>query len=431
MNIARREAARRIAIACCFALGAELLAAPPCAAQSASRVELDRRAYLARVEQDAPVWLASPERIEVAVRLRGVARNRPVPGLVAGLAQLDVSGQGAPTSSLLGFDIPIELGGDRARRVDEADARIALTEAESVARTRALLLAAAHAYVDAAEASAAVEARAALLVGYERVAALDAMRLEHAEITASQALLSSLERDRAEVELLAARNALTTAELALGRFLVESEGLRVVPTEPLPSTHEPHDEAALVERALERHPSIAEATARLAAAQAARRSVRARRVVDPTLRIEWQHYGATTVEQFRQRANDTIAVLLGIPFPITAPRRAEMAVADAEVAAAEAELAAQRRRVVAEVRVARARENEAELRAEAFETRLLPRARSLVEAMTRAYESGAATAFELVTARRALEEAELSAIVARAALVRAHTSLNAAVEGSP
>lgn len=400
-------------------------------AQPGADLELDRRSYLERVERDAPRWLATPERLEVAVRTRDVARRRPVPWLVAGLSQLDISGQGAPTASRLGVDLPLELGGDRARRIEQADAQIALTEAESAARIRALLVAAAMAYVDASEASANVAARATLLEGYERVAQLDAMRLAQAEITAAQALLSTLERDRAEVELRAAENALAAAELALGRFLASAEGLRVRPTESLAADHAPHDETSLIEQAVARHPSVVEASARLAAAEAAARLVRARRIVDPTLTVEWQHFGATSVEQFRQHANDTLAVLLGIPFPITAPRRADAALAQAEIDAAEAELAALRRRVAADVRVALAREREAEARSSAYEQRLLPRARELVDAMTHAYERGAATAFELVTARRALEEAELAAVGARAALVRAHASVNAAVTGTP
>lgn len=400
-------------------------------AQDPMRVELDRAAYLERVAEDAPSWLAAPERHRVATAHRGVARTRPTPGLVAGLAQLDVSGQGAPTSSLVGFDVPIELGGDRARRVAEADARIVLTDAEVEAQSRELLVTAALAYVDALAARANVETRSRLRSGYAQVAALDATRLERGEITEAQSLRSSIESDRAEVELQAAQDAVTTYELALGRYLVSEHLLRVGTTGTLATTHEAHDDEALVAEAIAVHPSLVAANARVEVAHAALARVRASRVVDPTLRVEWQHYGSTTVAQFRQRANDTIAVLLGVPFPVTAPRRADVALAQAEIDAAEAALATLRRRVEADVRVAAAAERETSRRAESYEAVLLPRARSLVEAMTRAYEHGAATAFELISARRTLEEVELAAVQARADLARAHVALAASVRGAP
>src|SRR5512139_1087381 len=143
-------------------------------AQYTDVLALDRVEYLDRVASDAPRWLTARERTEVVQAERGVARRRPNPFIEAGLAQFDVSGQGAPTASLLAVDVPIELGGDRARRLDEVDARLALNDAELDAETRQLLFGASIAYTDALAAEALVDARTRLLAGYEIVAALDA-----------------------------------------------------------------------------------------------------------------------------------------------------------------------------------------------------------------------------------------------------------------
>ncbi len=404
---------------------------PTTHARAQSRVELDARAYLARVEQDAALILASPERRAAALATREVARRRPMPSLTAGLAQLDVSGEGAPTASLLAVDLPIEFGGDRSARLREADARIALTSAELDLEIRGLLRAAASAYVDASAAAALVAARENLLLGFERATELEELRLSRGEITEAQALRTMLERDRAELELRAARAALATSELALGRFLFDDEAISVVATDTLAAEHEAHDPAVLERLASEQNPWLRTAERRLALARAMRARIQADRIVDPTLRLEWQHNGSTTEPQFRQRSNDTLALLLTIPFPITAPRRAELAVADAEIAAAEARLEAMRHRLGIEVRVAIASEDEARARAHDLDTTMRERARALVQATMAAYERDGATAFELVAARRALEEVELARVEALANLARAHLAVEASVHAPP
>lgn len=425
MNV--RLSPRRFVVA----LGVLASIVRPASADAQERLSLDQASYLARVEDDAPLLLASPERRAAWLAVRDVARRRPIPSLTAGLAQVDVSGEGAPTASLLAVDLPFELGGDRAARLAEADAAIALETATLALETRELLRTAALAYLDAVAAEATVRVREALAVEHRRSAALDAIRLERGEITRAQSLRTELERDRAELELQAARSALSVAELALGRFVVTEVPIAIAPAEELGLEHHRHDEASLLREAREHHPALRAAERQLALVRARRARVRAARVVDPTLRLEWQHNGATSEPQFRQRANDTLALLLNVPFPITAPRRAELAVADAEIAVAEARLLALERRVENELRVALATETEADERLHALDTTLRERARALVEATTEAYERDAATAFELAAARRALEEVELARVEAMAALARAHRVVLALASGAP
>src|SRR5690606_21197459 len=112
---------------------------PEAGAAQPRAARLSFEEYLARVQVSSQANVVDAE-VAVAEARMGTARMRPDPWLSLGLAQLDISGAGAPTGFSAGLTMPVELGGARRRRVELARVDIELARADVRETTAALEL---------------------------------------------------------------------------------------------------------------------------------------------------------------------------------------------------------------------------------------------------------------------------------------------------
>lgn len=410
----------RIAVLCLC-----VLASP---ATASADETLDLVTFLSRVREDGVESLALRAPIATADTQRAVAGLRPAPGLELGLAQLDVSGQGAPTSSIVGVAIPIELGGDRGARLDSATAGRELVAADASRDIAHLTREAALAFIDAVEADELVAVRRSSLEAVARLMALDESRLQRGEITEVDFLRGAVEHDRLAAELAHAEGLSRARREALRRYL-PTDAEPIAPTLVVLHDEPTGTEAEWIARALESRPEMTVLASRVAVARAGREQVRAARVPDAYLRLAWTHNGRTDEAQFRQHWNDVVAVTLGMPMPFANRRRADLGHADAVIAEAETVAEAMETRIAAEVRAAYAEHVGAHDRHAAFEGGVADRAARLAERTQHAYERDAATVLELLASRRAADEVEASRVAARAEHARTRVRLQAATLG--
>lgn len=425
-----RAAGLALAIAACAA-PAETEAEPPAPAEAspdlrAERLSIDELLARARASSRAAALAAEVPVTEARV---GTAQMLPDPRVTVGLAQLDVSGQGAPVGTTVGVAVPVELGGVRSRRVALARADVALSRAEVEEALAGLELAAALAYVDAQEA----EANHALVLEALRVATslaeLDARRFEARELGEADALRTALERDRLLAELRASEGAVRASALRLGAFVAPDAGrvAPILPAEALSSGAGAEALDALVARALEERPLLRAFAAQVARSEASVDVARRERIADVEVGASMTHYAGTDEPQFRQRSNDVVALTLSMPVPFSNRRNGAVAEARARVARDASGYEAAKTQVVGEVRAAYAALEAARQRAAVFSGRELERLGRFVDRAEREYAAGESTLLARLDAERARSEIRRANVAALAELARARLRLARAV----
>ena len=278
------------------------------------------------------------------------------------------------------------------------------------------------------EAAELTEVTRASLVSLEALAVLDERRLAAGEVTELESLRVLVERDRLQAALLHAEGHALAMREALRRYLGD-DAPAVVPVLAQRADEGELDESVWLARAYESRRELAAVRDRVALAEATRSRVRAARIPDLLLRIGWTHNGSTAVDQFRQHANDTLAVILNMPMPFGNRRRADLGEASAVIDEADAAMAVTRARIAAEVRAAYAEHRGAHEQQVAFDGGISERAARLRDRSEHAYARDGLTLLELLTARRAADEIDAARVAARADHARARLRLEAASAG--
>lgn len=384
--------------------------------------------YLARVEGSsrAASLAAQVPIAEARVRTAGML---PDPRVTAGIAQVDVSGQGAPFGAMVGVAVPLELGGARSRRVALARAEVALARAQAAEASGELELAAALAFVDAQEA----EANHALALDALRVATsiaeLNDRRYRARELGEADALRAELERDRLRAELHASEGKVWASALRLSAYAAPASGGAgpILPSEALSPSSGSVDVEALVAKALDQRPLIRAYAAQVARSRRAVALARRERIADMELGASLTHYSATDEEQFRQRSNDVVAVTLTMPIPFSNRRNGAVSEARAHVERDARAYEAARAEVAAEVRAAYAALESARERVRVFAGGEPERLARFLDRVEREYTAGESTLYARLDAERARTEIRRAQVAALAELARARLRLARAV----
>jgi len=310
-----------------------------------------------------------------AIDVAGVnaARQRPNP-------EFSVEEERETPHWSIGGTMPLEIAGKRGRRVDVANATLAVTEADTARVLADVRSDVRHAYYQAVAASRRVEVAQELENVASRASAAAQERFQTGAAPRLDALQAQLALSEAQNETAAARGELIAFRAELNALLGYTADAQPQLSDTLESGAPPAMEAALSQalganadlRVLDRQ--LDEARARVSLAKAMRRP-------DPSVSATLT-YDAQPEFTSGWRFGGTIAL------PIFTTGRADVAVAQATVVRAQADRDARAAQIGGAVAAAVARASAARQAVQRYQTDILPAAQQ-VEAMAQeSYSSG-------------------------------------------
>ncbi len=365
--------------------------------------------YLARVMETNAGLRAARAGVSRAEAGIEVARVRPDPLVTAGVATWDPSGAVMPTATVLGLSWPVELGGRRGARVDEAGRAAAVARAELAGTVWTLRAEATLAWIEALHARQVAAQRARVQASLERLVAVTRDRQRAGDVGEMAVRQASLEAGRMAVEVLRARGEFEAAREALRAFLGGAPPGELVGALDLPAVTV--DVEARVALALRTRDEVRAAEARVAQRRAGEALARANRWGDAAVNLGWTHNfdglgpnAATPRTVSATPVFEQFALTLTVPVPLSRANRGALDGAAAERAQAEFEAVAARVSVEAEVRAAAARYEAAAECRDRYERGLRREADEVYAAVLYSYQRGAATLIEVIAAQRAVDE---------------------------
>lgn len=341
----------------------------------------------------------------------------------------------------LGVTVPLEVGGQRGRRIDLAEAQLAAAEAEVADRGRRLVADVATAYVDALVAARELET-------FERLVFLDTAtaRIVEARVNEGEAAPLELNLLRVESDHLRSQGALAEGRLraALVRLrtlagMSPADNVRL--RQELGSPAQSPRQAALpskeqtIEAALRERPDLRAARLNVDVARAGLRLADAE--ARPGVSVFGRFTTGRTVTDLpapfdpvpdRERQ---LAAGVTVSLPVFNRNQGARAEAGVAISQAERRLAFAEAAVRADVESAYARYEAARRAAEIYEQRVLDRSSLNVATIREAYQLGAFRVTDLLAEQRRLVDAERDYTAALAEERRALADLEAAVGASP
>lgn len=377
---------------------------------------VDRRAplrfaeFLSRVARGNLDLLAQQKGVPLAEAQVALARVFPDPTLSGGLAAVDISRRGQPTSLTLQVGGIVELGGKRGARVTAAQAEVGVAQAQLEEFLRGLRGGAAGAFITVLYAQHALQVQHRTQESLEALVRLHQQRLRLGDVGELALVQARVAARRHQAEVLTAEVELQQAELALALLLgsagADLAGLRVTGDLRVPVRSFVLEE--LLESARARRPDLLALRRGVAAAEARVRLARANRVVDVSLGVGATLNLRTEAEDFRQEQNATLNATLGVPLPFSRIYRGELQGAQATQAQRKAESAARALQVEVELRQSLVRYRAAAARVALYDQGLLKDAERVQQATLYTYQKGGATLLEVLAAQRTLDELQLS-----------------------
>ncbi len=395
--------------------------------QGSSSIDLVRRALTANAQLAA-------SRLEIdraRARLRQ-AGLRPNP-TVDFEQQNGVLNSPGERTTAIGFSLPLELAGQRGRRIDLALAELEASEADVADRERRLASEARLAYVEALTALREMEVTQSL---YNLD--VETVRIVEARVEEGEAAPLELNLLRAEADRLLARRALVEGRLQsaaarlkqlVGMSPDEQLQLREVLMAPL-LPDPPASLDAAVAIALQQRPDLRFARLSEDVARAGYRLVKAQSAPQVTAFTKFtdnlSSFDDTPIGVLRDR-DRLLAFGVSVTLPIF--NRNQGAKAEAQLAITQA----QRRRefaesvVRAEVTAAYRRYEAAQASIRTYEQRVIERSERNVQTMRAAYQAGAFRVTELLAEQRRLVDMQREMTEAFAERYRALAELRAAL----
>lgn len=377
----------------------------PGAAQ-ASPVVVEYPAYVERVLAANPDLAAAHENVAIADAQIAVAKVFPDPELTVGATQVDVSHQGNPTTGGVQLSLPVELGGKRGKRVAVALTGLEAARLDYDGAQRALRASAAAAFADALHARLVVQEKEAVHASLQRLVAITERRLAAGDVAEVALLQSRVEARQFQADVLAAGGERRAAEAALLQLLGPAAP---APAPELEVTGDLRRMPAAVDAAralalVEQRPDVRAAQARVEQSARQVRLEEARRVVDVTIGLGWQHNFPASGAP----AADLVGASLGVPIPFSRVYRGELDAAEAARRQAERQLEAARARAGGELRQALARFEAAAARVQLYDAGTLADADAVLEKTLYNYQRGGATLVEYLIAQRTASDVHLA-----------------------
>lgn len=355
----------------------------------------------------------SVQRANIAVSRAGVTSASVTPdwSVDVGLPIVDLSNQGNPTNFSTGLNIPIELGGKRARRVRAAKADLATTNSDYDDAVRQLRAAATSAFLDALSARAILQSKNKSLSQFDRIVSVNEERHRVGDIGEIELVQSRVERDQFKADVITAQADVYSADLVLGQQLGKSERLEAqlpVPEGSLEGPVRTFDVDQLVANALQHRPDVMSKQRAIQAADLRIELANVNLIPDFSVSGSYSHT-ATGTGGFIQPADNTLGASLSVNLPFSRLRhRGELEAARATRTQAELQLHSTQLQVELEVRDAYSRYQAAVQRLELYRGGMLKDADRVLEARLYAYQRGGASLLEVIDAQRTSAEVYLA-----------------------
>jgi len=395
--------------------------------QGSSSIDLARRALSSNAELAAA--RLEIERARSRLRQAGLRPNPSVD-----FAQLNgVFNSPGERVTTVGFSLPLELAGQRGRRIDLARAELEAAEAEVADRERRLASEVRVAYAETLAALRELEVMQNL-----NTLDVETARVVEARVTEGDAAPLELNLLRAEVERWRARRALVEGRLQAAILRLKQlagvppdEALRLREALTAPVLPEPPASLdAAVGIALRTRPDLRLARLTEEAAQAGYRLARAQAAPQVTLHTSFTDidsaFGVTPIGVLADRDK-----LIGFGVSITLPilNRNQGAKAEAQLAIAQARSRREflESAVRSEVAAAYSRYEAAKASLQAYEQGVIARSAQNVRTMRAAYEAGAFRISELLAEQRRLIDSQREMTEALVERYRALSDLQAAL----
>ena len=380
-----------------------------------------------------PDLLAIEADLESARASRATAVALPNPALAYSTSKIPADGSPADTIHGNGFysrsydtvvsaSQLVEIGGKRKDRRASADEGIAGARARLADAQRLLDAAVVKAYTAAAVARASASITRETAASFGRTAGLAKEREDAGEISVSERTQIEIAAGRFLADAAQADLAYANAARALAALLnmpaVAPTGNLEAPVEigPSESSAAPRDETFFARR-----PDLAALEAAVRKAESDLALQKAFRVPDPTLLAQYE----------RQPPDQRNTVGFGVSFPLPVFNLNGGAIRAAQVAVESAgrDLARGRVRVGQDLAATRDAFETARIRALRLVNDLLPKAQTVRDTVSFAYEQGAASLLELLEAERNANDIRLAAVSARGDLAAARADFLAARPG--
>jgi len=353
------------------------------------------------------------------------AAATPNPTLTLGASNIDTQrGVGAgglrdkKFDRLLRIDQPIERGGKRDLRVAVAEAQRQAAGSDLADAERQQVLAVRSAYFDlklAQDRAAALDESARLAA---QTLAKAELRFKAGDLSGADVARIRTDSLRTESDAQQAQIDLSRSRLALAQLLAaERQAARLNAVDPWPKL-------ALIDQgnsdeALAQRPDVVSARQRLTAAEETVRLAEALRSRDVSVGAQF--------ELDPRDGRHLLSLGVSIPLFLGNDYRGEIAAALVNRDGVREELERIEAMARADVDLARSNAERSVNRARRLQEEALPSARRAYAALRLAFEQGAASALDLMDARRALLAAELDVASARADAAKAQAQLAAAL----
>ncbi len=387
----------------------------------AQTLELTREGVARRaVEVSAEVRAARAE-LEAARSVRQAAgrwlRENPQLELEAGRRR---TAEGAVAEVGASLSQPVELGGQRGARIEQAETEVR----------------AAQARLEAARTEAAADAQAALVellaARAEVEVAQEAVELSSRLLEAARARFESGDATRLDVNAQIVERGHAARELTDARRRAEAAAAALRGALALPPEEALQPRFTLLEfvHALPPMPDLQTALTRSAdqpALRAARREVEAARSSRTVASREAIPSPALGVTFLREGDEQLVGGTLGVSLPLFARNDAERSAATARIAQAEAALEVQERRVALEVRERVRRLEDAQALARSYETELLAAASESSLLVEEAFRAGKMGLTEVLLIQRNALETRTGFLSSLQEVALAHLALQRAV----
>jgi outer membrane protein, heavy metal efflux system len=385
------------------------LAAAPDMPPSAPPARVEFPAYVERVLTSSPDLSAAREGVAIARAQIDVAKVFPDPELTAGLTSLDLSHRGSATSAGASLSVPVELGGKRGARVAVARSGLEAAHFDYAEAVRTLRASAVNAFADALHARLALTQKEGVFSNLRRLVAINERRLAAGDVPEVALVQSRVEARQFEADVFTAvgeRKALDVALLQLLGPAASAAPAGLDPTGDLRSVASAVDVPRVLAM-VEKRPDVRAATARVDQAGKQVKLEEARRVIDISVGVAWQHNFAVSGEGGSPAA-DLIGASLSIPLPFSRVYQGELEAARSARRQVESQLESVRARAESEIRQALARYDAAAARVKLYDSGTLTDADAVLEKTLYNYQRGGATLTDYIVAQRTASDVHLA-----------------------
>jgi cobalt-zinc-cadmium efflux system outer membrane protein len=398
----------------------------PAPAEGLSSVDLTRRA-LASNPQLAAARLEI-DRARARLRQAGL---RPNPS-VEFTQENGVFNSPGERGMTIGFSLPLELSGQRGRRIDLARAELEASEAEVADRERRLASEARMAYAEALAAMRELEVTRDLSALDGETARIVEARVEEGDAAPLELNLLRAEVDRLRARRVLIEGRLQTALLRLKQLagVPPEEALRLRDELAAPPPDAPTSLEAAVEVALRSRPDLRFARLSEEVARAGYRLAKAHAAPQVTASVQYSNirgtFDETPVGPITDRDN---ALSFGVSITLPVFNRNQGAKAEARASITQAQMQREflESTVRAEVTSAWRRYEVAREAIQTYERGVIERSTQNVRTVRAAYETGAFRVSELLAEQRRLIDMQREMTEAMVERYRALSDLQAAI----